>query len=84
MLPIALPGIVTGVALQNTFNRTVDLGPFDFRIGFGFHSLVIAHATFCVVLAYNNVDRPPAPLVTATCSRRRPTSAPTAARRSAT
>ena len=63
VLPLALPGIVTGVALQNTFNRTIDLGPFDFRVGFGFHSLVIAHATFCVVLAYNNVDRPPAPLV---------------------
>jgi putative spermidine/putrescine transport system permease protein len=55
VLPLALPGIVTGVALQNTFSRTIDLGPLDFRIGFGFHSLVIAHATFCIVLAYNNV-----------------------------
>jgi putative spermidine/putrescine transport system permease protein len=55
VLPIALPGIVTGVALQNTFNRRIDLGLFDFRVGFGFHSLVIAHATFCVVIAYNNV-----------------------------
>ena len=55
VLPLALPGIVTGIALQNTFNRTVDLGPLSFRVGFGFHSLVIAHATFCVVLAYNNV-----------------------------
>jgi putative spermidine/putrescine transport system permease protein len=55
VLPIALPGIVTGIALQNTFSRTIDLGLFDFRIGFGFHSLVIAHATFCVVVAYNNV-----------------------------
>jgi putative spermidine/putrescine transport system permease protein len=55
VLPIALPGIVTGVALQNAFNRRVHLGPIDFEIGFGFHSLVIAHATFCVVLAYNNV-----------------------------
>ena len=55
VLPIALPGIVTGIALQNTFNRTIDLGLFDFRVGFGFHSLVIAHATFCVVIAYNNV-----------------------------
>ena len=27
VLPLALPGIVTGIALQNTFNRTVDLGP---------------------------------------------------------
>ena len=55
VLPIALPGIVTGIALQNTFNRTIDLGPFSFRVGFGYHSIVIAHATFCVVIAYNNV-----------------------------
>lgn len=55
VLPIALPGIVTAVALQNSFSRTIDLWLFDFRIGFGFHSLVIAHATFCVVIAYNNV-----------------------------
>ncbi|MFN8022894.1 MAG: ABC transporter permease [Acidimicrobiales bacterium] len=55
VLPIALPGIVTGIALQNTFSRTIDLGLFSFRVGFGYHSLVIAHATFCVVVAYNNV-----------------------------
>jgi putative spermidine/putrescine transport system permease protein len=55
ILPIALPGIVTAVALQNTFSRRINLGLFDFQVGFGFHSLVIAHATFCVVLAYNNV-----------------------------
>jgi putative spermidine/putrescine transport system permease protein len=55
VLPIALPGIVTGVALQNTFSRTIDLGLFEFRVGFGYHSLVIAHATFCIVIAYNNV-----------------------------
>jgi putative spermidine/putrescine transport system permease protein len=55
VLPIALPGIVTAVALQNSFSRTINLGVVDFRIGFGFHSLVIAHATFCIVVAYNNV-----------------------------
>lgn len=55
ILPISLPGIVTGIALQSTFSRTIDLGLFEFRVGFGFHSLVIAHATFCVVVAYNNV-----------------------------
>jgi putative spermidine/putrescine transport system permease protein len=55
VLPIALPGIVTGLALQNTFTRTIELGPIEFRVGLGFHSLVIAHATFCIVLAYNNV-----------------------------
>ncbi len=47
VLPIALPGIVTAVALQSTFIRLdVDLG---------FRTVVIAHATFCVVVAYNNV-----------------------------
>jgi putative spermidine/putrescine transport system permease protein len=51
VLPIALPGIVTAIALRNTFDRTI-LGV---RIGFGFKSLVIAHATFCIVIAYNNV-----------------------------
>ena len=55
VLPIALPGIVTGIALQHTFSREIDLGVFSFQVGFGFHSLVIAHATFCVVVAYNNV-----------------------------
>lgn len=55
VLPIALPGIVTGIALQNTFSREIDLGLFSFKVGFGFHSLVIAHATFCVVVTYNNV-----------------------------
>jgi putative spermidine/putrescine transport system permease protein len=55
ILPIALPGIVTGIALQNTFSRTIDLGLFSFRVGFGYHSLIMAHATFCVVIAYNNV-----------------------------
>lgn len=55
VLPISLPGIVTGLALQNTFSRTIDLGLFSFKVGFGFHSLVVAHATFCVVIAYNNV-----------------------------
>ena len=46
VLPISLPGIVTGIALQNTFTRTISLGPVSFSIGLGFHSLVIAHATF--------------------------------------
>jgi putative spermidine/putrescine transport system permease protein len=47
ILPIALPGIVTGVALQTTYLR--------FGVDLGFRTVVIAHATFCVVLAYNNV-----------------------------
>jgi putative spermidine/putrescine transport system permease protein len=55
VLPIALPGIVTAIALRNTFDREIDLGVVSIRIGFGFRSLVIAHATFCIVIAYNNV-----------------------------
>lgn len=55
VLPIALPGIVTGLAMQNTFSRTIDLGLFSFKVGLGFHAVVVAHATFCTVIAYNNV-----------------------------
>jgi putative spermidine/putrescine transport system permease protein len=50
ILPIALPGIVTGLALQATI---VDvLGPLG--IGFGLLTIVIGHATFCIVVIYNN------------------------------
>ncbi|SHN47554.1 ABC transporter permease [Cryptosporangium aurantiacum] len=48
VLPIALPGIVTGIALNNAF-RTI-LG-----VNLGFLTLVVAHATFCVVIVFNNV-----------------------------
>jgi putative spermidine/putrescine transport system permease protein len=47
ILPIALPGVVTGVALSATF---ASLG-----IGFGLFTIIVGHATFCVVIAYNNV-----------------------------
>jgi putative spermidine/putrescine transport system permease protein len=46
VLPIALPGIVTGIALNNVFNT--------FLGGLTFASLVIGHATFCVVVVLNN------------------------------
>jgi putative spermidine/putrescine transport system permease protein len=46
VLPIALPGIVTGIALNNVF--TTWLG------GLSFLSIVIGHATFCIVVVYNN------------------------------
>jgi putative spermidine/putrescine transport system permease protein len=48
ILPIALPGIVTGMALNSTFTQVlgVDLTLF---------TIIIGHATFCVVLVYNNV-----------------------------
>jgi len=47
VFPIALPGIVTGMALSTTFATT--------GLPLGFLSIVIGHATFCVVLVYNNV-----------------------------
>jgi putative spermidine/putrescine transport system permease protein len=51
ILPIALPGIVTGMALNATF-RTV-LEPLG--VGLGLFSVIVAHATFCIVVIYNNV-----------------------------
>lgn len=47
VLPIALPGIVTGIALRSA------IGTLD--IPFSFWTIVIGHATFCVVTVYNNV-----------------------------
>lgn len=47
VFPIALPGIVTGMALSRTFATT--------GIELGWFSIVVGHATFCVVLVYNNV-----------------------------
>ena len=47
VFPIALPGIVTGMALSTTFATT--------GIPLGFLSVIIGHATFCIVLVYNNV-----------------------------
>jgi putative spermidine/putrescine transport system permease protein len=51
ILPIALPGIVTGLALQATIIDV--LGPFG--LSFGLTTIIIGHATFCVVVVYNNV-----------------------------
>jgi putative spermidine/putrescine transport system permease protein len=48
VLPIALPGIVTGVAISNTFTQVLG-------VDLGFLTVVIGHATFCIVLVYNNV-----------------------------
>ena len=47
VLPIALPGVVTGIALRTSF--------VTFGIDFGLLTIIIGHATFCVVIAYNNV-----------------------------
>jgi putative spermidine/putrescine transport system permease protein len=51
ILPIALPGIVTGLALQATILDV--LGPLG--VSFGLSTIVVGHATFCVVVVYNNV-----------------------------
>jgi putative spermidine/putrescine transport system permease protein len=51
ILPIALPGIVTGMALDTAF-RSV-LAPLG--VGKGLFSIVVGHATFCVVVVHNNV-----------------------------
>ena len=47
ILPIALPGIITGIALHSAF-RLGDVTP-------GFWTIAIGHTTFCVVVVYNNV-----------------------------
>ena len=47
VLPIALPGVVTGIALANAFLTM-------FGIQLGLFSLVVSHATFCMVTVFNN------------------------------
>jgi putative spermidine/putrescine transport system permease protein len=47
ILPIALPGIVTGIALRS--------GISTLELPFSTLTIVIGHATFCVVIVYNNV-----------------------------
>ena len=51
VLPIALPGVVTGVAFSNTYNSF--LSPIGFDIGY--FGMIVAHATFCIVMVFNNV-----------------------------
>jgi putative spermidine/putrescine transport system permease protein len=47
LLPIALPGIITGMALNSFYVFA--------HLGFSIWTIVIGHATFCVVVVYNNV-----------------------------
>ncbi|MEX2201181.1 MAG: ABC transporter permease [Dongiaceae bacterium] len=47
ILPIALPGIITGIALRSAFSLA--------EIPFSYWTIVIGHATFCIVVVYNNV-----------------------------
>ena len=46
ILPIALPGIITGIALRSAFSLA--------EIPFSTWTIVLGHATFCVVVVYNN------------------------------
>jgi putative spermidine/putrescine transport system permease protein len=46
ILPIALPGIVTGIALRSAFNLI--------EIPYSYWTIVLGHATFCIVVVYNN------------------------------
>ncbi len=46
ILPIALPGVITGIALRSAYH--------SMEIPFSFLTIVIGHATFCVVVVYNN------------------------------
>jgi putative spermidine/putrescine transport system permease protein len=47
VLPLALPGIITGIALSSTFSFAGITPALD--------TIVIGHATFCIVVVYNNV-----------------------------
>jgi putative spermidine/putrescine transport system permease protein len=47
VLPIALPGIITGMALNSFF--------VFWKVNCGLWTIVIGHATFCVVIVFNNV-----------------------------
>jgi putative spermidine/putrescine transport system permease protein len=46
ILPIALPGIVTGIALRSAFDLM--------DIPFSYWTIVLGHATLCIVVVYNN------------------------------
>jgi putative spermidine/putrescine transport system permease protein len=46
ILPIALPGIITGISLRSAFNIL--------DIPFSTFTIVLGHATFCIVVVYNN------------------------------
>jgi putative spermidine/putrescine transport system permease protein len=51
VFPIALPGIVTGIALNTTLHTVLD--PLQKELALW--TIIIGHATFCIVVVYNNV-----------------------------
>jgi putative spermidine/putrescine transport system permease protein len=48
ILPIALPGIVTGMALNSSFTQVLG-------VSLGLATIIVGHATFCIVIVFNNV-----------------------------
>ena len=46
LLPIALPGVITGIALRSAFG--------EMGIPFSTWTIILGHATFCIVIVYNN------------------------------
>jgi putative spermidine/putrescine transport system permease protein len=50
LLPLALPGIVTGMALNATFREVLE----PLGISLGLFTVIVGHATFCIVVVYNN------------------------------
>ncbi|MFF3873702.1 ABC transporter permease [Streptomyces sp. NPDC001978] len=51
VLPIALPGIVTGIALNSAFGTVLE----PLGVGLGLFTVIVGHATFCIVIVFNNV-----------------------------
>jgi putative spermidine/putrescine transport system permease protein len=47
ILPLALPGVITGIALSSFYTF--------WGVNFSLWTIVVGHATFCVVIVYNNV-----------------------------
>jgi putative spermidine/putrescine transport system permease protein len=48
ILPIALPGIITGIALSDMFTQVIG-------VSLSLFTVIVGHATFCIVIVYNNV-----------------------------
>ena len=46
ILPLALPGVITGISLRSAF-ATID-------IPYSTLTIILGHATFCIVIVYNN------------------------------
>lgn len=49
VLPITLPGVVTGIALNGTFTSALGMT-------LGLATVIIGHATFCIVIVFNNTQ----------------------------